>query len=492
MIKPKKILENLSPYETDFYKQDWRLKLDANENIYGCANNVISAIKNIPPQDICLYPTYGKLIDKVSEKYQINKNNILFSNGCDEALSVLVNAYLEEDEEILAYEPTFSMPFLYAKIMGSKTRYIEYDEKFVFDINVIRKNISQNAKIVYIATPNNPTGEIARASLIETLVNEYPQILFIVDCTYINFSTVAMFEDYVDLSKKYDNIAVVKSYSKDFGIAGLRFGLILADESIIKNLKKVISPYSVNAIAINCALMIINDEKRIEEIKELNLKAKELLNEILLNSKYKPYPSEANFVLCDFMDHCEFYFRKLKNYGVITRKYSKSSKLNSCLRITVPTLGGVKYIAELLVKKDVLIFDYETIFENRKSMLSREDIEKLSKTYDFVIVSNGDENEVENVLKENEIEKFVHLITNDKNVLNTLEKTSYNNAKYFSANLENIICAKQAQIEIVGVITKNMNQQNAINNYRHIGVDYILGEIENLKIYIKDEKLCLE
>ena len=94
MIKPKKCLENISPYEIDFYKQDWRLKLDANENIYGCANNIISAIKNIPNDDIYLYPAYGGLIDRVSEKYKVNKTNILFTNGCDEALSVLINTYL--------------------------------------------------------------------------------------------------------------------------------------------------------------------------------------------------------------------------------------------------------------------------------------------------------------------------------------------------------------------------------------------------------------
>ncbi|MBQ4646949.1 MAG: aminotransferase class I/II-fold pyridoxal phosphate-dependent enzyme [Candidatus Gastranaerophilales bacterium] len=505
MIKPRKALENISPYNTDFYRENWRLKLDANENIYGCANNILSAIKNINSEDVSLYPCYGKLLDKISAKFSLNNNNILFSNGADEALNILINTYLEQEEELLSFKPTFSMPTLYAKALGAKTRYIDYDEKYIFSKSKLKENINNSTKLIYIATPNNPTGEVVKASIIESLLNEYKDVLFIIDCTYINFSFNVAFEDYIDLAKKYNNIAIVKSYSKDFAIAGLRFGLTIANESIISNLKKVISPYSVNMIAINCAMMIISDDKRIEEIKELNHSAKELLEKELIKAELIPYPSEANFILCDFKNYCNFYYQKFKNNGIITRKFSDSS-LSDCLRITIPTLGGVKFISELLIKKDVLVFDFEgVIFNSEELLIPKETFEELSKKYDLVIYSNTKEEIAVDLLKKFEIEKYFNLICyfdpqseNDsmpdaKGVLNLINNTPNKSIKFFSANLKNIICANIAQINTIGVISPNMDSQSAINNYRHLGTGHILHEIKNLEYLLEGiEKECKE
>ena len=361
MIESRKTIENISPYKADEYQIDWRLKLDSNENIYGASSNVLSAIKNIDLSSISLYPTYGKTLDKLSQKYDIKKENILLTNGCDEAINVILNTYLNPQDEILSYYPTFVMPQIYGEILGASIKLIDYDEKFIFDYKKIESNISNKTKIVYIATPNNPTGEIVKASIIEILLQKFPNILFIIDCTYINFSYNATFMDYIDLVKKYNNIAIIKSFSKDFALAGLRFGLVLADFKIINNLKKVIPPYSVNTISLNCAISALNDEKRIEEIKEQNSLARKALFETLNEKGFKPYESEGNFIFCDFNSYSKFYYEKFKKSGIIVRDFPKSSNYSNFLRITVPKLGGVKYISELLNKKDVLIFNLDGI-----------------------------------------------------------------------------------------------------------------------------------
>lgn len=368
MIKPKKTIEQLSPYETDLYKKQWRLKLDSNENIYGTSNVVISAIKNINPEDISLYPCYGKLLDKLEKRYNIANNEILLTNGCDEALNIIISTFLDEGDEILSYTPTFSMPSLYARAQGGIVKTVEYSEKFKFLIDDVEKGINDKTKIFYCATPNNPTGEVVKASVIELLIKKYPEILFIVDCTYTNYSESVTFEDYLDLIKKYDNLAVVKSFSKDFALAGLRLGFICAQNEIINNLKKVSSPYNVNVVALYCAQAALNDEKHFEEIKANNLSAKELLFQGLIEKGFKPYPSEGNFILCDFYDWADFYYEKLKKNGVIVRNFKKSSPVSTCLRLTVPKTGGVKYILELLNKKDMLIFDLDgVVFDVRDS-----------------------------------------------------------------------------------------------------------------------------
>jgi len=301
MVKARKTLQNIIPYQTDKYKQSWRLKLDSNENIYGASASVLSAIKNFDAEDISLYPVYGKLIDKIAQKYNLNNDNILLSNGCDEGLSIILNTYLETEDEILSYNPSFSMPQIYAKIIGANIKLIEYDEKFVFNIEKIKNNISDKTKIVYLATPDNPTGCTVKASVVEMLLKEFPSTLFIIDCTYINFAYSVAFEDYIDLVHKYNNVAILKSFSKDFALAGLRLGFCVADSEIIENLKKVASPYNVNAIAVNCAIAAMNEEKKFEEIKEMNANSREMLFEGLLKAGFKPYKVKAIlfFVISD-------------------------------------------------------------------------------------------------------------------------------------------------------------------------------------------------
>lgn len=370
MIKPKKALDNITPYKTDKYKSSWKYKLDSNENIYGCSNFVIDAIRNFNCEDVSLYPTYGKLIEKLSSRYNLDEDCFLISNGCDEALNIIESSYLEENDEILSFSPSFSMPALYANINGAKAKFVDYEDKFVFNPQKLQENISDRTKIIYIASPNNPTGEIAPKHEVEELIKNNQNILFIIDCTYINFSYSAIFEEYLELIK-YDNVAVVKSFSKDFGLAGLRLGFAAAKKEIIENLKKVSSPYSVNIIAAKCALAALGNEEEFNEIKELNKIAREELFNGLIEAGFKPYKSEGNFILCDFYSKSDFYYEKLKKNGIIVRKFSPDSKIPTCLRITIPTLDGVKIILDLLKTKDLLIFDLDgVVFDVSESYLS--------------------------------------------------------------------------------------------------------------------------
>ncbi len=370
MIRPRKTLDSISPYKTDKYKKNWIYKLDSNENIYGCDPNIINVVKNITAEEISLYPCYGELIDKLASKYGVSDENLIITNGCDEALSLIINSYLEKEDEILSYTPSFSMPLLYAQAAGGFAKLIDYDEKFVFDEKKFQENISQKTKIAYIATPNNPTGEVVQESVVENLLKENENLLFIIDCTYTNFSNVVAFENYVNLTKKFDNVAVVKSFSKDFALAGLRVGFAVSNCEIIKNLKKISSPYNVNALAMRCACAAL-EENKFNKIKQLNFEARSLLYKGLKELGFKPFKSEANFILCDFGPFADFYYEKLRKNGVIVRNYAKNSPISTCLRLTVPKFDGVDYILELLKKKDLLIFDLDgVVFDVSKSYLS--------------------------------------------------------------------------------------------------------------------------
>lgn len=479
MIKPKKALETISKQENE-PQQKWRLKLDKNENIYGALNSALSAIRNACEEDISFYPNYDKLIDKISAKYEIDKNYVLFSNGSIEAIKTIFDAYLEQDEEVLSFKPVLLSENL-SCFCNFNIKFIESENKFAFDEKKLKENISSDTKIIYIETPNTHTGKTIRISEFEALIKEFSDKLFVVNCSYCSYSQFVVFEDYIDLIKKYDNVALVKSYSNDFGIAGLRFSLILASNSITNNLKKIIIPNSANSIALNCVLMILNDDKKLEEIKELNIHARELFEEILEKNNIEFYKSDSNFILCNFQNYCDFYFEKLKKQSVITKKYLSDSILKNHLRITIPTVGGVKFVGELLAKKDVLIFDINDVVLNSKNLLvSSERIEKLSQKYDLIIYSNDEYIEK---LKEYDIERFFYSVNLVENIelAGILKNTPHKTIKFFSADINNIIKANKAQIEAIGVIPKESNHQMMINNYRHLGINYIMDDVNNIE-----------
>ena len=228
MITPRETIVDIEEFKTDEYDVDWRHKLNLNENVYGANQNVISAIKNFDVTKISLYPTCDKIVEKFAKKYEINKENILLSNGSNEALKTLIDTFLDKNEEVLSYTPTNPKIATFAKITGGLNKTIYYNEKFRFDFEKFSNNISENTKIAYIATPNNPTGEVVSRAEIEILSKKHENTLFIIDCTYTNFSQNVVIEDYIDLTKEYENIAVIKSYSSDFALAGIRFGIIFA------------------------------------------------------------------------------------------------------------------------------------------------------------------------------------------------------------------------------------------------------------------------
>ena len=484
MIKPRKILEEIKEKKLH-KKKDWRLKLDENENIYACPQSIVSIAKNAKEADICQVSNCAELIKKFSKKYSIEENNILFSNNINEILRNIFDGYLEKEDIIACFKTNSDFINKYALINDIKA--LNFD-----DVSQLQKEV----KIVYICTPNDITGEVIKASCVENLLKEFSETLFIFDCTYINFALNSTLEDYIELIKNYDNVAIIKSFEKDFAMVGVGFAFALANFEIINNISKI-SFVDINSIAINCTSIVLNDDKRVEEIRELNKNARELLFENLIQRQFAPFDSQANFILCDFKNYCEFYYEKLKQNGIITKNFPKNSTYSSCLRITIPTVGGVKFLCEILNKKDVLIFSDEVMLKYEKEndefelLLDENTIKELSKNYDLVIYTKNEADKIKEFLKEQEIEKYFYYIfssnsatANSDSLAKLKESCPYKKIKLISSNIENIIKANMADIKVIAVIMPEDDFNVVINNYRHLGVKNILGDYKNLFDFI--------
>lgn len=408
MIHPKKFIEEISAKETDLdlFKTDWRLKLDLNENVYEVSDLVLNSLKNTTKEDVSYYSLCGKLVQKLALKYELKQENIILTNDTPEALKLIFDTYIESDDEILSYNFPSYLLSVYSKLYGAVFKKIDYDEDFNIDIEKLAQNTGDKTKLIYLSIPDIYTGSIVKTSLLSILAQKCPDSLILVDCSYINFAQDGVFEDYIDITKEFDNIVILKSFSNDYSLAGLNIGFVAANPNIIQNLKKIKLPHSINSIAINCAISALNDEKHIQEIKKLNAQAKSELYQGLKDIGFKPYLSQANFILCDFGKYCNFYFEKLKKNGVTVKKFPADSVFCNCLRITVPKLSGVKYILELFKIKDVLIFDIDgVIIDSTDSYVSA-----IKETYKHFASKDLDSSEIINVANQSTMNSYIDVL----------------------------------------------------------------------------------
>lgn len=358
MIRPKKTLQNIESYGVEQYAQPWLMKLDSNENYLGASPKVFERLKNLDSKDICHYPYYGELYEKIAALNGVNIENIALTNGADESLEALLNTYLTDEDSIITVKPSFSMPKIYAGIIGAEYIEIPYEVKWIFPEESFLKNIDEKVKIILITTPNNPTGEVVSWALIEKILKMHPDKLLVLDETYSTYSECSA----VSLTKKYDNLAIVRSLSKDYALAGLRIGYTVSNAVNIENIKKVLSPYTVNSLATICAVEAISDSTHMNFVKTAIAKSRDYLTKELTDSGVTVYDSHANFLLADFGDESEKAYSLLKDNAIIVKKFE--GDLKNCLRITVPSIESSQKIIKLLNSKyhqNAIVFDMDGV-----------------------------------------------------------------------------------------------------------------------------------
>ena len=358
MLKPKKSVDNMQGYFVPLYEKEWDYKIDSNENNYGPSPKVIEALKNCDYKNISFYPFYGELSQKIADFNGFNVENIKVTNGADEAIQGIVQTYLEQGEILLTVDASFDMPVIYTQIQAGNVIKVPFKEKWIFPIDEFLNEIDNPlVKIVYVATPNNPTGSSISKENIEKIIKKSQNKVVLIDETYANYSSVS-FKDFVN---DYENVFVVKSFSKDFALAGMRLGYVISNEENIKNLKKVISPFSVNAFAMQAGIAALSDVEYFNNVRNEILESKEKLKIFFEELGANVYPSEANFLLIDFKDKAGFVHKKLQEKNITVKIFKKGSLLENHLRVTIPTKKGVEEVKKALSIKSSLVFDMDGV-----------------------------------------------------------------------------------------------------------------------------------
>ncbi len=334
----RKNIQQLKPYSSarDEFEGNASVFLDANENPY--------------PTDYNRYPDphQKKLKNKIAALKKVNEDQIFVGNGSDEAIDLLFRAFCEPGvDEVLIPQPTYGMYSVSAAINNIKTNPVNLTNDFDLDLEKTLSAITAITKIIFLCSPNNPSGNLLSYQSVIQIIEKFIGIV-VVDEAYIDFSSQPGF---VPLLNQYNNLVVLQTLSKAWGLAGLRLGLGFAHPEIISILDKIKSPYNINSISQSIALNKLEDvEIKNNEVNEILLERRKLNAQLKqLKVVMHIYPSEANFLLVKIQNAKQVYLDLIKK-GIVLRDRSTVTLCDQCLRITIGTAKENQDLVEELKK----------------------------------------------------------------------------------------------------------------------------------------------
>jgi histidinol-phosphate aminotransferase len=333
-------IRTLKPYSSarDEFKGEASIFLDANENSLG--SPLVKWYNRYPD------PLQLKVKEKIAFIKKISVDQIFLGNGSDEAIDLLYRCFCEPGiDEVVIFPPTYGMYEVSANINNVKLNRVPLTEQFQLDLEALEQTIKPSTKIIWICSPNNPTGNSIDREAIEMILNNFDGLV-VIDEAYINFSRQ---KSWLSDLQDYPNLVVLQTLSKAWGLAGIRLGMAFASPEIIGYLNKVKPPYNISEPVQELAV------KALEEIGQVNDMIVTLVNErqnmvssLLQNEEVvKIYPSDANFLLVKFKDASGLY-KYFVEQGIVVRDRSNVILCEGCLRITVGTpLENTKLLESL-------------------------------------------------------------------------------------------------------------------------------------------------
>lgn len=324
-------LRELIPYSSarDDYKGSFGVFLDANENPLG---SITSEKWNRYPD-----PYQTKLKEKIAEIKGVGADHIFLGNGSDEPIDLLYRAFCEPGvDNVIINPPTYGMYKVSADINNVIAREVLLTSDYDLDVDAIFETMDMQTKIIFICSPNNPTGNDVTLHKIEQVLNTYNGLV-VVDEAYIDFADRSSF---IEKLSAYPNLIILQTFSKAWGMAALRLGMAFCSPEILSILNKIKAPYNLSGLTQRTVLESLENKEELDEmVSEILLNKTELkglLTELSIVKKI--HPSDANFLLVE-IDNANEYYQRLIEKKVIVRDRSKVVLCDNCLRITV----GTKY-----------------------------------------------------------------------------------------------------------------------------------------------------
>ena len=317
------------------------IKLSSNESSYGPSPKVLEKI-NLQEtlSNSHRYPNIdgAKLRDKLASIHNLNANQIVLGCGSDETLLFTALAFCQDGDEIIHAQHGFEMYSIITKIVGATSKLVKEDENFKVTVTSILDEVTPSTKIIYLANPNNPTGTYLTRNQIIDILDKLPKsIILVLDGAYAEYVTKEDYDSSFSLVDQFENVIITRTFSKAYGLAGIRLGWCYSSEKVASILNKVKGPFNTQSLSQEMAIIALDDKEYLSKVIKSNRDTKSWFESELEKIKIKTRPSEGNFSFVEMSDEeAKKIFVHLANSGIIVRQLD-SYGLPNCLRITIGT-----------------------------------------------------------------------------------------------------------------------------------------------------------
>ena len=340
MLSPRDAILRLPTYHPPLGGRTG-LRLDFNENTVGCSPRVLERLRRITFEELARYPEREPVEAVVAAHLGADSDEVLLTNGVDEAIHLICEAYLEPGDEVCIAVPTFSMYEIFVAATGARVVSVPATENFAFPAEGLRRQINSSTRLIVIANPNNPTGAAASLEDLVLIAESAPNAALLVDEAYFEFHGETLLREW----RTRPNVFVARTFSKAYGLAGLRIGVLCGNREQMSAVRRVASPYNVNSVALACLPEALADGAYVQQyVEDVRAGRKQLQG--ALESLAIPYwPSSANFVLMRLGELNSAFIRGMRDRGILVRDRSRDYGCQGCVRIT---LGSAEQTEKLL------------------------------------------------------------------------------------------------------------------------------------------------
>jgi histidinol-phosphate aminotransferase len=330
-------------YEAPADGRSDKIRLDFNENTTGCSPAVRRALAKLNTKQLAMYPEYQAPTARLVRYYGVRPEELLLTNGGDDALRVFFDTFVESRSSVLICEPTFPMYRYYAEIYDAQIYALRYGSQMEFPLQGVIAELRKKPRVLFIANPNNPTGTHFGFKELDKILRAATHTAVVMDEAYAEFSAFTA----VPWIRKFRNLFVARTFSKVAGLASLRLGAVIACKESLAMVRRAMPPFPVNLAALVAAQAAVKDHATmrayVSEVKRLRAWLAAQLQELGV----KTYPSAGNFLLANFGPSGPSLFRKLERQGILLRERTKDMGAGF-VRITIGTSSELKKLLKAI------------------------------------------------------------------------------------------------------------------------------------------------
>jgi histidinol-phosphate aminotransferase len=312
-----------------------------NENTTGCSPRVLARLEQLSGNTLAFYPDRERAEKMVAEFLGRSLSEVLLTNGADEGIDLLCRTFLEPDDEMIMVTPTFPMYEIFARSAGARVVGVPAGPDYSFPLSGVLARVNPRTRMIIITNPHNPTGVVVSTSDILSVLDKAPEAAILVDEAYYEFYGYTMLDEVGTLP----NLFIARTFSKAYGLAGMRLGVLAGPAEHIAMARRVVSPFNINVFAVECLGEALADQEFVQAYITQVRRTREWFREQVEALGFKSWPSHANFILVNLGEHKDEILKRMVGWGIVLRDRPDCP---GCVRITIGKQEEMEVVLEAL------------------------------------------------------------------------------------------------------------------------------------------------